>query len=199
VRDVLELPIPFLVLALDVGYYTAGISLPIVTGLTILRYRLFDIDVLIRLTLIYSTLSATLAAIYVALVLAAQAVLQALTAQAAQAAQAGQAGQAGQQPVVIVASTLLVAALVTPLRRGIQATIDRRFYRRKVDAERTLAAFGATVRNEVELEQVRERLLAVVNETMQPAHAALWLRPPERHDGWRVHEGHMDTPQGGLR
>jgi len=169
VRDVLAIPLPALVLALDVGYYTSGIVLPIVTGLAILRYRLFDIDLIIRLTLIYGTLTALLAGVYIALVVVAQAALRALT------------GQTGDQPVVVVASTLLVVALFGPLRGGVQTAIDRRFYRRTVDAERTIAAFGQALRGEVDLERLCERLQAVVEQTMQPEHVFIWLRGPERH------------------
>jgi len=164
-QNMLGISSPFVDVAYSLGIGIGIIGLPIATGLAILRYRLFDIDVLIRLTLVYGTLTALLAGIYVALVLAAQAMVRAL------------AGQAGQQPVVIVASTLLVAALVTPLRHAIQVAIDRRFYRRKVDAERTLSAFGATLRGEVDLAELSAHLLAVVEETMQPEHASLWLRP----------------------
>jgi hypothetical protein len=147
---------------LDVGV------VPLTLTVAVLHYRVFDIDVLIRRTLVYATLTVILGAVYVAGVLGAQAVVQALT------------GQTGQQPVFIVASTLLVAALFTPLRRRLQAGIDRRFYRRKYDAARTLAAFGATLRTETDLEQLSAQLMAVVQETMQPAHVSLWLRPPGR-------------------
>jgi hypothetical protein len=147
-------------------------------GIAILRYRLYDIDVLIHRTLIYSTLTAILALLYVGLVIGLGSLVRLFT------------GQLSQSPVVIVASTLAIAALFQPLRHRIQAIIDRRFYRSKYDAARTLAAFSATLRSEVDLDQLREHLLAIVEETMQPAHISLWLRPPD-HGGkhrapWKV-------------
>jgi hypothetical protein len=166
------------------------LNLPIVLaaciGVAALRYRLFDIDVLIRQTLVYGTLTALLAASYVALVLAAQEVVQALT------------GRTGQQPAVLVASTLLVAALFTQLRRGIQAVIDRRFYRRKYDAERTLAAFGTTLSSEVDLERLRQLVLAVVAETMQPVHASLWLSPPKQRTDRDQQSATQQAPRAAL-
>jgi hypothetical protein len=168
VNNVLGISSPLVDLASSLGLGIGLVGLPITTGIAILRYHLFDIDVIIRLTLIYGTLTALLAGAYLGLVLAAEAVVHSLT------------GQAGDEPPVIVASTLVVVALATPLRRGVQAAIDRRFYRRRVDAERTIAAFGATLRSEVDLEQLSARLVAVVEETMQPAHASFWLRLPGR-------------------
>jgi hypothetical protein len=155
-------------LCVDLAFSVALTFLVVCIAVAVLHSRLFDIDVLIRLTLVYGTLTSLLAAAYVGLVVGAQAAVRALAL----------TGQAGEQPAVIVASTLLVAALVTPLRRGIQAAIDRRFYRRKLDAARTLAAFSASLGQEVDLERLSAQLVAVVQETMQPAHASLWLRAP---------------------
>jgi hypothetical protein len=144
--------------------YGLLLVIPISIAIAVLRSQLWNIDVIIRRTLIYGSLTAILAAVYFALVIGAQATVQALT------------GQRGQQPVFIVASTLLIAALFTPLRRRLQAFIDRRFYRRKYDAARTLSAFGATLRTETDLGELSEHLISVVQETMQPSHVSLWLR-----------------------
>ena len=165
-----------------------SVFIPIALGIAILKHRLYDIDVLINRTLVYGTLTAILTLTYVGLILALQSLTHSLT------------GQAGDQPVVIVGSTLVIAALFTPLRRRIQALIDRRFYRHKYDAARTLTAFSATLRNEVDLEQLREQLVTVVQETMQPSHVSLWLRPPEpsrKRKTWllvRMHEEERVEP-----
>ncbi len=140
----------------------ALLLIPLSIGFSILRYRLYDIDVLINRTLVYGSLTALLALLYFGLVFALQALFQGLFHQ--------------NNAVAIVVSTLVIAALFQPLRRQIQAIIDRRFYRRKYDAARTVAAFSATLRNEVELTQLSEHLVAVVQETMQPARISLWLR-----------------------
>jgi hypothetical protein len=154
------------------------LPIPLALAVAILRYRVFDIDVLINRTMVYGTLTACLTLVYFGLVIGLQSLLHLFT------------GQVGQSPFVIVVSTLAIAALFQPLRHRVQAIIDRRFYRRKYDVAKALEAFSATLRNEVDLQQSSERLVAVVQETMQPTHVWLWLRPPE-HDGkqrapWRA-------------
>ncbi len=140
---------------------------PLSVGIAILRARLWDIDVLIRRTLVYTTLTVILALIYAGLVIVFGSLVRAFLDQQ-------------QNPLIIVASTLVIAALFQPLRHGIQHAIDRRFYRRKYDATKTVEAFSATLRSEVDLSQLREHLLNVVQETMQPAHVSLWLRKSDR-------------------
>jgi hypothetical protein len=150
----------------NVGFSLAFVMLPLGAGIGVLRYRLYDIDVLINRTLVYGSLTAILAAVYFAVVIAFQALAQALT------------GQRSLPPPVIVASTLLIAALFQPFRALLQRFIDRRFYRRRYDASKTLADFGQTLRGEVDLSRLNEHLLSTVEETMQPAHVSLWLREP---------------------
>lgn len=151
-----------------VGYTVADFFLccvPVSIAIAILRSRLWDIDIIINRALVYATLTISLAAIYAGLVIGLGALVRLIT------------GQLLQSPVVIVVSTLIIAALFQPFRRRIQAIIDRRFYRKKYDAQKTLATFSASLRNEVDLQQLQENLLAVVEETMQPAHVSLWIRP----------------------
>jgi hypothetical protein len=146
--------------------YGLILLIPLSIGVAILRSGLYDIDVLINRTLVYGSLTALLALMYFGGVTATQAVLQTST------------GQERLPQLVIVASTLVIAALFNPLRRGIQSFIDRRFYRRKYDARRTLETFSATLRDETNLEALDDELVGVVRETMQPAHVGFWLRPP---------------------
>jgi uncharacterized membrane protein YhdT len=142
-------------------------AIPIAIGIAILRYRLYDIDIIINRTLVYGSLTLMLALVYFGGVTVTQALLSTLT------------GQEKLPQLVIVASTLLIAALFTPLRRRIQSFIDRRFYRRKYDARKTLEAFSAQLRDETDLEALNNDLVGVVKETMQPAHVSLWLRPDQ--------------------
>ena len=149
--------------------------IPLSIGMAILRSRLWDIDILIRRTLVYSVFAGVLALIYFGSVVILQQAIRAVTGR--------------QQPeIVTVISTLAIAALFAPLRRRVQNAIDRRFYRRKYDAAQTLAAFSATVRDEVDLNKLTERLIAVVEETMQPAHVSLWLRKTDGKARQRIQD-----------
>jgi hypothetical protein len=138
----------------------------------ILRYRLYDVDVIIRRTLIYGSLTAILAAVYVAGVVGAQSIVNTVT-------HTHKPGEVSS-PLLIVVTTLLIAALFQPLRRRIQRFIDRRFYRSRYDTRKTLDSFGMTLRQEVNLPTLTGRLVEVVHETMQPEHVSLWLREKER-------------------
>jgi hypothetical protein len=139
-------------------------GLYVAVGFAVLRYRLYDIDIIINRTLVYGSLTLMLALVYFGSVTATQALFQALTS------------QERLPQLVVVTSTLMIAALFTPLRRRIQSFIDRRFYRKKYDARKTLEAFSAKLRDETDLEALNSELVGVVRETMQPAHVSLWLR-----------------------
>ena len=141
--------------------------IPTAIGFAVLKYRLYDIDIIINRALVYGPLTVSLAAVYFGSVVATQAVFRALT------------GQEQQPQLAVVVSTLAIAALFGPLRRRIQNIIDRRFYRRKYDRARIMAAFGSRLREDVELQALSDDLLGVLQETIQPAHASLWLRSPE--------------------
>jgi hypothetical protein len=136
-------------------------SLPVAAGVAILKHRLYDVDIVIRKTLVYGALTVLLGAAYAALVLAGQVLFSSF---------------AGGSDLAIAGSTLVVAALFLPLRRRVRRTVDRRFYRRRHDAARTLEAFGSRLREQIDLETLNADLRTVVQETMQPSHASLWLR-----------------------
>jgi hypothetical protein len=149
------------------GFFGCGIT---ITGslMAVLYANAFDIDLFVRRTLVYTLLTASLVVVYLGLVFGAQVGLASFNTQAA------------QSPLIVVGSTLVVVVLFYPLRQRIQTLIDRRFYRQRYDAARVVAAFNATLREELDLDQLRATLLSVVQETMQPAHVSLWVRQPGR-------------------
>jgi len=159
-------PLPWWAPLNSLGWWLSLGILPVSLALAILRYRLWDIDVLIRRTLVYSAVTTLVVALYYGGVVGLGALARALTGQA-------------RSPVVTVATTLALAAAFNPLRRWVQGLIDRRFYRRRYDAAQTVADFAAGLRTgaDAELEPLVARLLAAVDETLQPEHASLWLRP----------------------
>jgi hypothetical protein len=157
--------LPWWTLVNSTGWWLTMTIVPLSLSIAVLRYRLYEIDILINRTLVYGALTALLAAVYFGGVTATQAMFRALT------------GQEQQPQLAIVISTLVIAALFNPLRRRIQGFIDRRFYRRKYDTAKTLEAFSVKLRDETDLGALSDDLVGVVRETMQPAHVSLWLRP----------------------
>jgi hypothetical protein len=151
--------------------HLALMLIPLILTFSILRYRLWDMDTLINRTLVYGTLTGSLALVYFGCVIALQFLLHGFT---------------GGSTLAIGASTLAIVILFHPLRRRIQHSIDRRFYRSKYDTVRTLEAFSAAMREEVNLTQLTEQLITVVQDTMQPVSVSLWLRQPEHHQNKRA-------------
>lgn len=150
-------------------------GIPLSIGAAVLRYRLYDIDIVINRTLVYGTLTAMLALVYFGGVATTQTIFRTLT------------GQQQQPQLAVVISTLVIAALFNPLRKRVQAFVDRYFYRRKYDAAKTLAAFNARLREETDLEALSNDLVGVARDTMQPAHVSLWLRPDTSSRGEQPH------------
>jgi hypothetical protein len=154
------------VLAYNESAFLLSFCLPLAFGFAVLRYRLWDIDALINRALVYGSLTATLTAVFVGLVIGLQTLLGVLLG-----------GIYQDSGVAIVLSTLAIVILIGPLRRRIQVVIDRRFYRRKYDAAKIVAAFSTTLRQEISLSELQQRLIGAVSETMRPASVWLWLAP----------------------
>jgi hypothetical protein len=162
-------------------FTAAGTTIPISIGIAILRYRLYEIDVLINRTLVYGSLTTMLVALYFGGIVLLQRVFDVLT------------GAGERSTLAVVASTLVIAALFNPLRRRVQGFVDRRFYRYKYDAAKTLEAFGSSLREETDLDALSDELVGVVRSTMQPEHVSLWLRPdpkPEAKSAALRQSGH---------
>jgi hypothetical protein len=157
-------PLPWWTLVGGIGWLLSLTIMPLSLSIAVLRYRLYDIDILINRALVYGSLTTALVLIYVGGVAITQTVFRTLT------------GQEQQPQLAVVVSTLVIAAIFNPLRRRVQAFVDRRFYRKKYDAVQILQSFGARLRNETDLDTLSSDLVGVVRETVQPAHVSLWLR-----------------------
>jgi hypothetical protein len=147
------------------GLVVVPLSIPVATGIAIFRFRLYDIDRIVNRAIVYAALTISLAFAYLGGVILLQYAFRTITG--------------GESQVAVVASTLAIAALFNPLRRSFQTFVDRRFYRRKYDAQKTLAAFSARLRDETDLDALSGELVAVIRGTMQPTSVALWLRPQD--------------------
>lgn len=150
---------------LEIAQQLTQVLLPVTAGIAILRYRLYDIDVLIKRTLVYGSLSAALAIVYIAGIVVSRQLL---------------AGLAGGSDIGVAASTLVVVALFHPVRTRVQEFVDRRFYRTRYDATRTIDEFSVRLRSDVDLDSVRSDLIGVIHDTIHPAHASVWLRGGQR-------------------
>ena len=173
---------PLLLGLLQDALLISDAGIPVAIGFAVLKYRLYDIEVIINRTLVYGTLTAMLVLVYVGGVISLQYLLRLLTGQ--------------ESNLAVVASTLGIAALFSPLRRRIQSFVDRRFYRRKYDARKTLEAFGSRLREETDLERISEDLLEVVDETMQPAHVSVILRSEVPSSSTTKEQGQQDQQKG---
>jgi hypothetical protein len=169
----------YLLLVFNLGGLVIDLLIAFSVGVALLRYRLWDIDIIINRTLVYGTLTLILGVVYVGLVIGLQALLRGIISQ--------------ENSVAIVISTLAIAALFQPLRHRLQKIVDRRFYRSKYDAAKIIETFSATLRNEVDLNQLSEHLVAVVQETMQPAHVSLWLRKPGKVENQSLQVGNPQS------
>jgi hypothetical protein len=156
-------PLPWWALVNSTGWWLTLTIVPLALSIAVLRYRLYEIDLIINRTLVYGSLTAMLAVVYFGGVAATQGIFRILT------------GHEEQPQIAVVVSTLVIAALFDPLRRRIQYFIDRRFYRSEYDARMTLEAFSAKLRDETDLDSLSDDLVGVVRDTMQPAHVSLWL------------------------
>jgi hypothetical protein len=165
----------------SVAFAGVLIALPTAIGIAVLKYRLYEIDLIINRTLVYGSLTAMLIALYFSGIVVLQSVFVSLTGK--------------QSTLAIVASTLLIAALFNPLRHRVQAFVDRRFYRSKYDARKTLESFSVKLRDETDINSLSAELMSIVRETMQPAHVSLWLHPDKSAKGEQTDQASTYSPR----